>query len=137
MADSTLSHRFLWIECNLEKHPDFDSDLRTTSGNSSGPKTNTAELMQRLFDHAINEHVLVLQSSMFAAYPAFSLDFAKVADGKAQAALAEDEALLSDRACFLRVCYAGNYEQLDLAAQRLGVAVKRFFDGEVAPPSGI
>lgn len=93
--------------------------------------------MSRLFDLAIDEKVLVLQSAMFAAYPAFSLDFAKVADAKAQAALAEDEALLSDSACFLRVCYAGNYEQLDLAAKRLGVAVKRFFDGERAPPAGI
>lgn len=45
---------FAWLEVNLDKHPEFKKDLRETSGNQLGPKTNTVELMQRLFDLCID-----------------------------------------------------------------------------------
>lgn len=50
---------FLWLEVNLEKHPDYRTNLRETSGDSTGPQTNTDELMQKLFELAIEgEHFI-------------------------------------------------------------------------------
>jgi len=77
------SGMFLWLDVNLEKHPEYRTDVRETSGNPTGPRTNTNELMQRLFELAIEENVLVLQSSIFASAPSFSSVFAKTAEPKA------------------------------------------------------
>lgn len=71
--------------------------------------------------------MLVLQSSIFASAPAFSSVFSRVAEPKALNALKQDESQVVDRATFLRACFAGNHEQLELAAARLGKAVERFF----------
>lgn len=75
------------------------------------------------------ECVLILQSNIFAAQPTLP----KALDNphaKALEAIKLEEAALSDRSVFLRACFAGNHEQLDLAAARLGKAVARFFDNE-------
>ena len=77
----------------------------------------------------IAENVLILQSNIFAAQPCLP----KALDNphpKALEAIHEEEAILSDQSVFLRACFAGNHEQLDLAAARLGKAVARFFDNE-------
>jgi hypothetical protein len=142
---------FLWLDVNLEKHPEYRTDVRETSGNPTGPRTNTNELMQRLFELAIEgkdtsllvqfrqmgrkltvlyniaENVLVLQSSIFASAPSFSSVFAKTAEPKALSTLKNDESQVMVGARFLRACFAGNHEQLELAAVRLGKAVQRFF----------
>lgn len=44
---------FLWLEVNLEKHPEYRTNVRETSGDYTGQRTNTDELMQRLFELAI------------------------------------------------------------------------------------
>jgi hypothetical protein len=75
------------------------------------------------------ENVLILQSSIFAAQPCLP----KALDNphpKALEAIHEEEAVLADQSVFLRACFAGNHEQLDLAAARLGKAISRFFDNE-------
>lgn len=48
------SGMFAWLEVNLDKHPEFTKEVREKSGNQLGPKTNTTELMQRLFDLCID-----------------------------------------------------------------------------------
>jgi hypothetical protein len=77
--------------------------------------------------HATLENVLILQSSIFAARPCLPKSIEQP-DPKAIAALHEEEADLMDRSVFLRACFAGNLEQIDLAAVRLGKAVARFFE---------
>jgi hypothetical protein len=45
---------FAWLEVNLDKHPDFRKNEREVSGNQLGPRTNTVDLMQRLFELCID-----------------------------------------------------------------------------------
>lgn len=124
------SGMFLWLEINFDKHPDFRTNVRETSGNAHGPRTNAFQLMRRLWDTCIEEGVLILQSSIFASQPALPLGF-QPEDPQAHEALQEDGSDLLDKAVFLRACFAGNYEQLDLASARLGKAFARFFENAV------
>lgn len=81
------------------------------------------------FPGRFTENVLILQSNIFAAQPCLS----KALDNphpKAIQAIHEEEAALADMSVFLRACFAGNHEQLDLAAERLGKAIGRFFNNE-------
>lgn len=45
---------FAWLEVNLDKHSEYRKDVRETSGNEHGPRTNTVDLMQRLFELCID-----------------------------------------------------------------------------------
>ena len=67
------SGMFLWLEVNLEKHPEYRTNVRETSGDSTGPQTNTDELMQKLFELAIEgEHLNTTVRKIRHAY--ISLD---------------------------------------------------------------
>ena len=48
------SGMFAWLEVNLDKHSEYRKDVRETSGNEHGPRTNTVDLMQRLFELCID-----------------------------------------------------------------------------------
>jgi len=123
------SGMFLWLELNVEKHPDFRSDLREVAGGDPlGPKTNTSELIHRAWQAAIDENVLILESSLFASHSATPLDFVPKDPETTRRLLKTEEADLIDRSCFLRACFAGNHEQLDLASKRLGIAIEKFFN---------
>lgn len=129
------SGMFLWLDVNVEAHPDYRTDIRETSGNATGPRTNTSDLIKRLFEKCIDENVLVLQSSIFASYPKLPRDFQPAPDSDVHASLEEEESKLMDRSRYLRACFAGNYEQIDTAAQRLGKAVTEFFENARKPES--
>lgn len=58
------SGMFAWLEVNLDKHPEFTKEVREKSGNQLGPKTNTTELIQRLFDLCI-DGALIPQKGSF------------------------------------------------------------------------
>lgn len=124
------SGMFLWLELNLAKHPDFRSDLRQAAGaDPLGPKTNTSELLQRAWQAAIDENVLILTSNLFASHTSLPLEFSPADPEAARTLQKTEESALKDRSCFLRACFAGNHEQIDLASKRLGIALDKFFSG--------
>ena len=106
------SGMFLWLEVQLQNHADFK-------------KSSTAQLMQRLWDLCIDEQVLILQSSIFAARSALPDSFESTPE--IDASLADEEQAMLDKSRFLRAAFTSNMEQLDLAGERLGRAVARFF----------
>jgi hypothetical protein len=121
------SGMFLWLQVDLTKHSDYRTNVRETSGNELGPRTNTFQLMRRLFEACLEENVLILQSSIFASQSALPIGFVPESVSDAEDALQAENAAILDKAVFLRACYAGNQEQLETASLRLGKAVANFF----------
>ena len=55
---------FVWMKVHLQKHPRFRT-YKNGDGNAPGPKTNTKELMEELFERCLDGGVVVMPASVF------------------------------------------------------------------------
>ncbi|OCH88806.1 PLP-dependent transferase [Obba rivulosa] len=102
---------FLWVRVNVEKHPRYRCDMRR--GDQDGPQTNVAQLMEELFEHCLDDGLVVMPASIFACPvgPKHS----------------DKENPIEDRLHYLRVTFAGTEDVMREGFSILGRVLKQFF----------
>ncbi|KZS88352.1 aminotransferase variant 1 [Sistotremastrum niveocremeum HHB9708] len=126
-CDVPAGGMFVWLRVNVEQHPNFASDL--TASDSLLPQTNTAYLMNELFQSCLNNGVIVMPAATFAIQHQFRRpDETHMLDVRSCPVLLKREA--DDRAQksnFLRLSFGGTDDAIVKGSSILVETLRKFF----------
>ena len=63
-ADYPEAGMFVWIKVDIERHPRYRTGIQGTDGSMA--RTNTAQLMEELFERCLDGGLVVMPASVFA-----------------------------------------------------------------------
>ncbi|KAH9848030.1 L-tyrosine:2-oxoglutarate aminotransferase [Lenzites betulinus] len=113
---------FVWVRVALERHPRFvcatDAEAAAREGGGRAARTNTAALMEELFDACVRGGVVVCPASVFVLTSDTRYDDLPLP--------------IEDRSNYIRTTFAGSEETMEAGVPILGRVLNEFFTGTPA-----
>ncbi|KAH9848028.1 L-tyrosine:2-oxoglutarate aminotransferase [Lenzites betulinus] len=116
---------FVWVRVALERHPrfvrstDVEAAARQPEGSLRAARTNTATLMEELFDACVRGGIVVSPASMFVLTTDTRYD--------------DLPTPIEDRSYYIRTTFAGSEETMEAGVPILGRVLNEFFTATPAP----